>query len=131
MCIRESEVIASPLLALEFLITGSKLPILRPRQIWSIYQKMREMTISKATFAPSTPCIIYFECLQSGPNDSTRVRPLTGILRHARVKIFILVMGAFGPTFRIFEQFDWAPRNQNCKIDMELQIKIYKLLCQT
>jgi hypothetical protein len=20
-----------------------------------------------------------------------------------------------GPTFRIFEQFDWAPRNQNCK----------------
>ena len=35
------------------------------------------------------------------------------------------------PTFRIFEQFDWAPRNQNCKTDMELQIKIFKLLFQT
>ena len=91
------------------------------------FPKIREMTISKATFAPSTPCTIYFECLQSGPNDSTRVRPITGILRHARVKIFILVMGAFGPTFRIFEQFDREPRNQNCKIDMELQIKTLKM----
>jgi hypothetical protein len=35
------------------------------------------------------------------------------------------------PAFRIFEQFDWAPRNQNCKTDMELQIKTFKLLCQT
>jgi hypothetical protein len=34
-------------------------------------------------------------------------------------------------TFCIFERFDWAPRNQNCKTDMELQIKIFKLLCQT
>ena len=24
------------------------------------------------------------------------------------------------PTFRIFEQFDWAPRNQNYKTDMKL-----------
>ena len=54
-----------------------------------------EMTISKATFAPSTPCTIHFECLESAPNDSTRVRRLTGILRRARVKIFILAYGSF------------------------------------
>jgi hypothetical protein len=54
-----------------------------------------EMTISKATFAPSTPCTIHFECLESAPNDSARVRRLTGILRRARVKIFILAYGSF------------------------------------
>jgi hypothetical protein len=60
-----------------------------------ISPKMREMTISKPTFAPSTPCAIHFECLESGPNDSTRVRRLTAILRCARVKIFILAYGSF------------------------------------
>ena len=54
------------------------------------FPQMRKMTISKATFEPSTPCTIHFECLESGPNDSTRVRRLTGILRRACVKIFIL-----------------------------------------
>ncbi len=54
-----------------------------------------EMSISKSTFSPSTPCTIHFECLESGPNDSTRVRRLTGILRRARVKIFILAYGSF------------------------------------
>jgi len=54
-----------------------------------------EMSISKSTFAPSTLCTIHFECLESGPNDSTRVRRLTGILRRARVKIFILAYGSF------------------------------------
>jgi hypothetical protein len=54
-----------------------------------------EMTISKPTFAPSTPCTIHFECLESGPNDTARVRRLTGILRRARVKILILVYGSF------------------------------------
>ena len=53
------------------------------------------MTISKPTFAPSTPCTIHFECLESGPNDSTRVCRLTGILRRARVKIFILAYRSF------------------------------------
>jgi hypothetical protein len=53
------------------------------------------MTISKATFVQSAPCIIYFECLESGPNDSTRVRLLTDILRRARVKIFILAYESF------------------------------------
>jgi hypothetical protein len=53
------------------------------------------MTISTPTFAPSTPCTIHFECLESGPNDSTQVRRLTGILRRARVKIFILAYGSF------------------------------------
>ena len=53
------------------------------------------MTISKATFAPSTPCTIHFESLESGPNDSTRVRRLAGILRRARVTIFILAYGSF------------------------------------
>ena len=53
------------------------------------------MTIPKPTFAPSTPCTIHFECMESGPNDSTRVRRLTGILRRARVKIFILANGSF------------------------------------
>jgi hypothetical protein len=59
------------------------------------FQKMWEMTILKATFAPSTQCTIHFECLESGPNDSTRVGRLTGILRRARVKIFILAYGSF------------------------------------
>jgi hypothetical protein len=81
--------------ALEFVITGSKHPILWPRQIWSIFQKMWGMTISKPTFAPSTPCTIHFECLERGSNDSTRVRRLTNILRRARVKIFILAYGSF------------------------------------
>ena len=59
------------------------------------FPKLREMTISKATFAPSTPCTIHFECLESGPNDSTRVRRLTCILRRARVEIFIVVYVGF------------------------------------
>ena len=63
------------------------------------FPKMWEMTISKPTFLPSKPCTTHFECLESGPNDSTRVRRLTGILRRARVEIF----------------FDWAPRIQNCE----------------
>jgi hypothetical protein len=53
------------------------------------------MTIPKPMFAPSKPGTIHFECLESGPNDSTRVRQLTGILRRARVKIFILAYGSF------------------------------------
>ena len=57
--------------------------------------KMREMTISKPSFRPSTPCTIHFECLESGPNDSTQVRPLTGIFRRARVEIFIVVYVSF------------------------------------
>ena len=57
--------------------------------------KLREMTISKATFAPSIPCTIHFECLESGPNDWTRVRRLTGVLRRARVEIFILAYVSF------------------------------------
>ena len=52
------------------------------------FPKMWEMTISKPTFLPSTPCTTHFECLESGTNDSTRVRRLTGILRRARVEIF-------------------------------------------
>jgi hypothetical protein len=59
------------------------------------FPKIREMTISKPSFPPSTPCTIHFECMESGPNDSTRVRRLTGILRRARVKIFILAYGSF------------------------------------
>jgi hypothetical protein len=54
-----------------------------------------EMTISKPTFAPSTPCTKHFECLESGPNHSTQVRRLTGILRRAHVKIFILAYVGF------------------------------------
>ena len=54
-----------------------------------------EMAISKATFAPSTHCTIHFESLESGLNDSTRVRRLAGILRRARVKIFILAYWSF------------------------------------
>jgi hypothetical protein len=56
-----------------------------------------EMTFSKATFALSTPFIIHLQCLESGPNDSTRVRRLTG----ARVKIIILAYGSF--LFQLFE----------------------------
>ena len=57
--------------------------------------KIREMTISKPTFAPSTPYTIHFERMESGPNDSTRVRRLTRILRRARVKIFVLAYVSF------------------------------------
>ena len=47
---------------------------------------------AKYTLYSST---IHFECLESGPNDSTRVRRLTGVLRRARVKIFILAYRSF------------------------------------
>jgi hypothetical protein len=80
---------------LEFLITRSKLPILWPRQIWSIFQNCERLLISKATFAPSGPCTIHFECLESGQNGSTRVRRLTCILRRAHVKIIVLAYGSF------------------------------------
>ena len=53
------------------------------------------MTISKATFAPIILCTIHFECMESGPNDSTRVRRLTGVLRRARIEIFILAYVSF------------------------------------
>jgi hypothetical protein len=46
------------------------------------------------------------------------------------LKYLFKLMRLLVPTFRIFEQFDWAPRNQNCKTDMELHIKIFKLLFQ-
>jgi hypothetical protein len=41
------------------------------------------------------PVQYIFECLESGPNDSTWVRRLTDILRRARVKIFILAYESF------------------------------------
>jgi hypothetical protein len=67
------------------------------------FTKMQGMTISKPTIAPSTPCTIRFEWLESGPNDATRVRRLTGMLRRARVNIFILAyLGAFGSNFPDF-----------------------------
>jgi hypothetical protein len=78
-----------------FFITGKKLSILWPRQIWSIAQKLSEMTISTATFAPSKPCTIDSEFLESGPNYSTRVRRLTCILRRARVNFSILTYASF------------------------------------
>ena len=59
------------------------------------FSKLREMSISKATFAPSILCTIHFECMESGPNDSTRVRRLTGVLRRARIEIFILANVSF------------------------------------
>jgi hypothetical protein len=60
------------------------------------FPKMLEMNISKPTFAP----IIFFyvfkkEFFKSGAHDSTRVRRHTGIIRRARVKIFILANGSF------------------------------------
>jgi hypothetical protein len=63
---------------------------------------MLEMTISKPTFAPSEPYTTHFECLESGPNDLTRVRRLTGMLRRARVEIFILAYGSCGSNFPNF-----------------------------
>jgi hypothetical protein len=55
-----------------------------------------------------------------------------GILRRASVKIFILATGSLWFQLSGFpNNLNWAPRNQNCKTDMELQIKIFKLLCQT
>ena len=64
-----------------------------------------EMTISKSTFGPSTPSTIHFECLESGPNESDRVRRLTAILRRARVKIFFLAYWSF------WFQLSWFSRN--------------------
>ena len=92
VCICKAETIASPQhLSYHWIKTPD---FMDPPNLVNI-TKNREMTISKATFAPSTPCTINSECLESGPNDSTRVRRLTGILRRARVKIFILAYGSF------------------------------------
>jgi hypothetical protein len=65
-------------------------------------EKNPKMTISKTMFAPSTPYKIYFEFLKSGPNDSTRVRRFTGILRRARVKIFIVAYRSFWYQISVF-----------------------------
>ena len=54
-----------------------------------------EMTNSKSTFPPATPCTIHFECMERCPNESDRVCRLKGILRRARVKIFILAYWSF------------------------------------
>jgi hypothetical protein len=59
------------------------------------FPKMWEMTISKPTYLPRTPCTTHCESLENGPNDSTRVRRLTCILRRARVEIFIVVYVGF------------------------------------
>jgi hypothetical protein len=59
------------------------------------FPKLREMTISKATFAPSKTCTIHFERMESCPNGSTGVRRLTCILRRGRVRIFILTYASF------------------------------------
>ena len=95
MCTCKAEVSASPThLSLLSLHQNSR--FYGPAKFGHFPKKKNvKMTISEATFAPSTPCIIHFECLESGPNDSTRVRRLTGILRRARVKIFILAYGSF------------------------------------
>jgi hypothetical protein len=61
-----------------------------------LFQKRRR------TKYPSTPCTIHFEGLESGPNDSTRVRRLTGILRRAHLKIFIPANGSFWFQLRRF-----------------------------
>ena len=67
----------------------------------------------------NTPCSFFFlsfGCLESGPNDSTRVRRHTGIIRRARVKIFIQLMGAFGsnfPDFRAIWLGTTKPKLQN------------------
>jgi hypothetical protein len=53
-----------------------KLPILWPRQIWSISENYRKWLFQKYT-------------LHNTFDDPTRVRRLTGILRCARVRIFI------------------------------------------
>jgi hypothetical protein len=83
--------------------------------------KLREMTISKATFEPSTPCTIHFECLESRPNDSTRVRRLAGLLRRARLKIFILAYGSFWLQLSEFSSNLTGHREtKNCETDMEL-----------
>jgi hypothetical protein len=91
------------------------------------FAKMREMTISKPTFAASITCTIYFECLEIGPNDSTRVRRLIGILRRARVKIFIIAYVSFW--FQLFGFSSNLTGHHETKTakPMELQIKIFKL----
>ena len=67
----------------------------------------------------NTPCSFFFlsfGCRESGPNDSTRVRRHTGIIRRTRVKIFIQLMGAFGsnfPNFRAIWLGTTEPKLQN------------------
>ena len=56
---------------------------------------------------------IKFRALEMGLLFSARVRRLTGMLRRARVTIFIVAYGKFQSQLsgfsRIFEDFDWAP----------------------
>jgi hypothetical protein len=71
------------------------------------FPKLWEMTISKATSETSNPCTIHFDCTESGPNGSTRVRRLTCILWRARAKIFILAFGSFW-----FELFGFSSKTE-------------------
>jgi hypothetical protein len=80
------------------------------------FPKLWEMTISKPTFAPIKKFYVVKKRVLSGANDSTRVRRHTGIIRRARVKIFISLMGAFGsnfPDFRAIWLGTTKPKLQN------------------
>jgi hypothetical protein len=86
------------------------------------FPKLWEMTISTATFVPSTPCTIHFECLESVPSDSNRDRRPTCILRRARVKIFILAYGGFWFQISIFSSNltgIWSYRYERCLISLD------------
>ena len=97
-----------------------------------------KITISKV---PSTPCTRkkHFECLESGANDSTRVRRLTDtallLLRRARVKMFILAYVSFWLQLSGFST-TLTRRHETKTVKpipryLELQIKIFELLFQT
>jgi hypothetical protein len=70
-------------------------PWLTALELEAGYRNARSARPTGFPFPPSTPCTIQFECLKSGPNDSTRVRRLTGIFRRACVEIFIVVYVRF------------------------------------
>jgi hypothetical protein len=75
---------------------------------------------------------MYFECLESVANHSTRVRRLTGILRRACAKIFILAYVSFWFQLSGFSiNLTRHHETKTEKTDIELQLIISKLLFQT
>jgi hypothetical protein len=89
------------------------------------FHKMQEMNISKATFRQSAQTLLIlsaWKVVQMAKPESTESHC---IFLSDRFKIFILAYGCFCWKLAGFSSnlFDWAPRNQNCKPYIELQLK--------
>ena len=94
------------------------------RKVQGFLKKFRVQHVALTVRRPKHPCLVWCTLIILYETFSRLVPRDPNWGDHSLWQLLV-------PTFRIFEQFDWAPRNQHCKTDMGLQIKIFKLLFQT